>query len=273
MVRAKPTPFDPYSLPQAYQRWDYRDYATVWNDLAEAGKVQWEIDARPYHMTGFNYFMRSRLTNLSNLLARWHLDAGEIHTAPDTSKNGNHATIFGASPCSGRIGGGLQFDGIDDYCQAPHDESLTTVARITIEAFIMLLSTQRGGIVAKMLDGEWTGYNFEYGFAGSKRLYFFSNAIGWVSNDTDIEADGKWHHVAVTMQPPFAAGNLKFYLDGVPDGSGASASLGETTRFLLMGVNYGNQFLNARLDEIRIENRPLSAAEILTHSLRRYDLQ
>jgi hypothetical protein len=75
---------------------------------------------------------------------------------------------------------------------------------------------------------------------------------------------GGWHQVAVTLN----AGTGILYLDGVPVGTNAAmtlnpAVLGNTTRnYLGKSQSVSDPYLNGALDEFRIHNAALSAAEI-----------
>ena len=72
-----------------------------------------------------------------------------------------------------------------------------------------------------------------------------------------MEADGNWHHLVATLNPK----GLRFYFDGKPAGSGASAALPKDAEFYL-GSNGTTQFAAATLDEARIYARVLDAKEI-----------
>jgi len=45
-------------------------------------------------------------------------------SAKDLSGNGNDGIIYGAKCVDGKFGKALSFDGVNDYVEVPHDESL-----------------------------------------------------------------------------------------------------------------------------------------------------
>ena len=60
-----------------------------------------------------------------SLLGWWKLDESFGIIAKDSSGNGNHGTLVGdPSWTSGFAGGAVLLDGVDDFIEIPHDESL-----------------------------------------------------------------------------------------------------------------------------------------------------
>ena len=57
--------------------------------------------------------------DLKSLLAHYALDEGSGDIAVDSSGNGNDGTINGATWTTGKDGGGLGFDGVNDYVTIP----------------------------------------------------------------------------------------------------------------------------------------------------------
>ena len=136
IVRQKPIPKDPYTLAQAYQRWDYRDYAYLWTLLSNSEKQIYRTKASKYHITGFSQWMRESLKDLTNLAGRWHLDERSGAIAYDSSKNENHLTISGPSPTTGPINGALYFDGLNDLLFHVDAPIFHLQPPFTIEVFI-----------------------------------------------------------------------------------------------------------------------------------------
>ncbi len=82
--------------------------------------------------------------------------------------------------------------------------------------------------------------------------------------------DGQWHNVALTRDA--STGVIQVYVDGVLNGSTTSSTGTKTSQFSLLGALSvvasngttftGANFFNGSLDELRIYNRVLTAAEI-----------
>ncbi|MBA7586890.1 hypothetical protein ES708_28897 [subsurface metagenome] len=153
IARTKPIPKDPYSLAQAYQRWDYQDYAYLWTLQSEAVKQTYRTRASRYHITGFSLWMREHLRDLPDLAGRWHLDEKAGAIAYDSSKQKHNLTIIGASPAPGLINGGFSFDGINDYLIAPATGSLLNFTAKTVEFFIK--PTAKTGFVRGVYSNGW----------------------------------------------------------------------------------------------------------------------
>jgi arylsulfatase A-like enzyme len=79
--------------------------------------------------------------------------------------------------------------------------------------------------------------------------------------------DGQWHHVACTLDslPSPSSTNVKFYVDGQLDTIAGGASVAINTVALgdvLIGNDIQGRYFDGVIDEVRIYNRALSAAEI-----------
>lgn len=202
ITRRKPIPAYRYTLPQAYQRWDYQDYVAWWHTLTSAQKQTWETNARPYHMTGFAYWMKDRLTTLPDIAGRWHLDLVSNSLTPDSSKNANHGTVYGASPVTGIIDKALYFDGTDDYIRVPHHSSLQ------LPEWTILTCIKPSSITGSSQNLLTKGHHLS-----DYRNYQLRQFRGWFyatyesSDGTDSvllkwhgALVGQWYHVAFTYK-------------------------------------------------------------------------
>jgi len=70
------------------------------------------------------------------LVGYWNFDQGSGTTASDSSGYNNHGTIYGASWTSGKVGGALSFDGLDDYVDCGNSETLDPTQEATVEAWV-----------------------------------------------------------------------------------------------------------------------------------------
>lgn len=271
-AREKPVPTDPYSLKQAYQRWEYQDYAAWWNAQSVATKQQWETDARPYHMTGFAYWMRARLTDLQDLAARYRLDAVSGGLTPDSSKNTNTGTVIGASPALGLIDRCLHFDGINDWVDCGSGSSIQLTAPLTLEAFINPTNYPSfHGIIGKG-NGAANGYFFfrlgEFlNYQGQLIFGFWNGATHPEIQGSSIPKD-TWTHVAATYDGAF----MRLYINGQLDKEQAEVSAMTTGQSLKIGRTHGARYFDGLIDHAILTNRALPESDIKRHSERRYPL-
>ncbi|MCF8364868.1 MAG: choice-of-anchor D domain-containing protein [Bacteroidales bacterium] len=161
------------------------------------------------------------------------------------------------------------FDGSGDYVQADHSPNLTPT-HITVEAWV---NTTDGNasrtIVSKTTGCASSGY----------LLWLNENGVGagkpgfWVGNGPWLDAniavnDGQWHHIAGTYDGITA----KIFVDGVLYNSRTETENLSSTSPLQIGgsTNCGN-YLNGKIDEVRIWNYALSENEVNTSMSQRLD--
>jgi hypothetical protein len=196
------------------------------------------------------------------LVARWTLDEGSGSTTQDVTGNGYNGTLFGSPQwVPGHSGAALRFDGINDYVDlgtSPFD----LLNGYSVSAWVF---HQPGGefeqtIVARgtfiyPLLVEVYGDGISVGQRSSENgTTYLTNNSGLVSN--------AWNHVGVT----YTSGSRRIYINGQLLGSDApTGTLAEPAGVATyLGVQPGVSLrrLSKSLDDVRIYNRALSAAEM-----------
>lgn len=270
LVRTKPTPTDPYTIAQAYQRWDYQDYAYLWTLETAESKQTYLTRASRYHMTGFSLWMREHLRDLPDLAGRWHLDEKSGAIVHDSSRNLNNGTIFGASPTIGRIDNAYHFDGINDRIVVSDHASLDLTAALTIEAFCYLENIAGRQILSKRK--VW-GTDIPYELQGNSDIFYFATFDGvnnnLISTPPGSRIVGVWQHIAVV----FNSIDIRVYIDGdlATAPSARTAPLISNDRDLWIGsMSGGAEWYYGIIDNVIIYNRALDTTEIKRHSERRY---
>lgn len=270
IVREKPIPAQPQTLPQIYQRWLYQDYIAWWHTLSSAEKQAWQSAAVRYHMSGFAYWMRTRLKNLPDLGGYWKLDERSGAVAHDSSKNLNHGTIFGATPATGIIGQCLSFDGLNDYVNCGNDPSLNPTTALTCEAFTW--KSVSVDPVAEMIlckdsiadRSYFLGLNLPDG-----RVYFYVRGlVPFIVSALTAFNDSVWHHWAGVWDGTF----LHIYKDGIQIQAVASAGTPNVSPAeLWIGARSNNSnWLSGLIDHAKVYNRALTPSDIQRHSERSY---
>jgi arylsulfatase A-like enzyme len=136
---------------------------------------------------------------------------------------------------------------------------LGTTAR-TVAAWIRTTATN-GAIVGwgtRDIGGKWS---LIIEASGRLRQEVESGyAIG-----TAVVTNGAWHHVAVTLPAGGNATSVQFYVNGLPDTRSAVSARAVNTLDggnLMIGRDNQDRYFRGALDEVRVYQRALSAAEI-----------
>jgi hypothetical protein len=214
-----------------------------------------------------------RVEASSGLVGSWSFDEGTGTSVHDSSGNGNNGTLMNAPVWStGKYGDALTFDGIYDYVEIPHNETLTS-SNFTIEAWIYLSSDVVGTQARKVSKQETISKSYSFdifgngygGSTGNQLLLSIGNGANWwnflsathLSNQT-------WYHVAGTHEGTTS----KIYIDGQLDKNGTtSTQTANNTGVLTIGCQKqtgtnASFFFNGTIDEVEIYNRALSQQEI-----------
>lgn len=206
----------------------------------------------------------------TSLMGYWQFEGN----ANDCSAQKNNGTISGATIVGGRYGKGLQFRGPGnaDYFLTQDSSSLTFGKTMTVAFWTKLNSTVSGGWATGWVEkfGNDSDVSFwVFHSNGNGRVRFVVSPDGlWASR---VEVVGttnlplnEWHHIAVVAN----GSSLRIYVDGVLDNAPPfpvfSANIFDSAEGIAMGthVQDPNFTLNGIIDEVRIYNRALSAAEI-----------
>jgi len=200
------------------------------------------------------------------LVGYWDMEEGSGTTAADLSDSFNDGTLggdgagadlpswdSGIAPLSGGAtgGGGLQFDGTDDFVDVGSPASLA-IANPTIEAWIKPSSV--------------SGYYLIYGLTNLPKLYIDPNGklvLYDASAANTALTPNVWTHVVAVSD----GSNVYYYVNGVPDGTVAYGAWSTTPSQVKIGQDPASSSQNfpGLIDEVRIYNRALSAEEIRYH--------
>ncbi|MHC4432573.1 MAG: LamG-like jellyroll fold domain-containing protein [Planctomycetota bacterium] len=202
------------------------------------------------------------------LVGWWMLDDGSGTTAVDSSAHGNHGTLNGDPQwVAGYDGEALEFDGVGDYVEVPHDASLTVDTEVTVMAWI---NAQRHPGPA----GDWQGilakgnsprsYSFYTYVNGSLHFSTTSGGAYVGSTSTGKVPLNEWVHVAAMV----ADGQHLYYINGEPAGTGGGGitlpgAADTATVMIGMTNETGNEFLGM-IDDVRIYNKALTQEEIFS---------
>ena len=242
-------------------------YSLAWNS-ASAPNGSHVLTARARDAAGNVTTSQPVTVNVSNtsvpgLVAAWSFDDGAGTTATDATGKGLNGTVSGATWTAGKFGTSLSFNGVSDWVTVPDADSLDLTTGMTLEAWVNPAALS--GFTTVMLK-ERTG-----GLAYS--LYASDNSnrppSGYIRRTSDVGTVGTtllplnaWSHLAAT----YDAATLRLFVNGVQVASRATTgAIATSTGVLRIGGNsVWGEYFKGLIDEVRVYNRALSAAEIQT---------
>ena len=209
----------------------------------------------------------------SGLVGMWSFDAQDMAgtNAYDKSTSFATGTITGTvTRVTGKLGQAISVDGSSRYVTINHQNSINfaNTDDFTIGFWTKFNpQTVSSAIILEKWDGTAGGYSYTVR-ANSDGTIFFARYDGGnapqVSSLTSI-SDNKWHNVVV--EHIRSSKTMLIYIDGVRDNSSTYTTLNTitSTSNLCIGRRCdGNAqtLFNGSIDDLRIYNRALSAAEV-----------
>ena len=193
----------------------------------------------------------------------------------DTVGGNDLAPDGGVSFAPGRFGQAFQFDGVTGSAYCNGAPTLNGWTQFTLEAWINLDNTNDSvggdGIISRVGNAvnHQDNHGYQFGLGGnSTRLLcqFNADGQGWPVNQTigtfpQPLVTGVWYHVAATYDHNATA----LYFNGsqlVANVVGPVTIATSTSAFRISKDDNGNVPFPGRIDDVRIYNHALSAAEI-----------
>jgi predicted phage tail protein len=197
------------------------------------------------------------------LVGAWAFGEGSGPTTADASRNGNLATITGATwSTQGKYGNALSFNGTGSVVRVASSASLNPGSAMTLSAWIRPAASQTGWRTILQRESEayflTASSDSPMSPAGGGTL---GGGVHYVMGPTANPVNA-WTHVALT----YDGANLRIYVNGVQAATrAATGAVQASTNPLWIGGNspYGEYF-QGLIDEVRVYNRALSAADIQT---------
>jgi PKD repeat protein len=232
-------------------------YTLSWSNV---GAGSYSLIARAVYDAGVTTDSAAVTVTVGGLVAAYSFGEGSGATTADASGKGNTGTISGASwNASGRFGSSLSFNGSNSLVTISDSASLDLTQGLTLEAWVF--PTALGGWRSILFKPH--GTQLCYVLQGS------SNPSGVPSLGLSVAPSNvmapnplplnTWSHIAGT----YDGVAMTFYVNGVQVASQSqTGTLATSTDALTIGGDTAGDDWSGLIDEVRIYNRALSAAEI-----------
>jgi Concanavalin A-like lectin/glucanases superfamily/Pectate lyase superfamily protein/K319L-like, PKD domain len=198
----------------------------------------------------------------SGLVAGYAFNEGSGVTVADASGNGHSGAITGATwTTAGRFGSALVFNGRNAVVTIADSPSLQLTTGMTLEAWVQpsVVNTTWRDVVYKGDDNYALEATSSTGVAAPGGVSTIGGA-NLVTLGTSPLAVGAWAHLALT----YDGSTLRLYVNGTPVSTlPRSGSMATSSNPLQIGGDsiFG-QFFSGVIDEVRVYNVALSAAQI-----------
>jgi glucose/arabinose dehydrogenase len=208
----------------------------------------------------------------SGLVAGFGFSEGTGTTVADSSGSGTTGTIRGATwTPSGKYGNALLFNGTTGYVDLGNPTQLRITGSMTWEAWVYATGTpfDDGQIIAKSSDGGGTGgWQFKTSPDTGPHTFGVGVSTNGSSNvqrySRTVRSLNTWYHVAGVYNAQ--ARTLDIYVNGVIDNGTlrgtVPAAQFDPAQSVTIGRRTGGYYFQGRIDEVRVYNRALSAAEV-----------
>ena len=211
-----------------------------------------------------NFYSRNDLQD--GLVSWWKFDENNTNLV-DSSIYSNNATLQGSAVVSsGKVGTGVFLNAVTSNVQAP-DSNIYNFNTTGLTVSYWLKAPNGGGTRDSVSKYSTTGNNREWltrlNTGGQYVFQVNSNGTsspsGGVTSTTARLDDDLWHFVVGTYNLTL----VSIYIDGVANGTVAfTGGVFQGTATINMGAAVSVGRFNGTIDEVRIYNKSLSAAEI-----------
>ncbi len=219
------------------------------------------------------YGLRIEDPTEAGIVGYWKLDAGQGTSLLDVSGNANtgslsaSGTIWTAAPPSTTVtfddASAMKFDGATGYATLGTTNLPAASAAETISVWVKLGATS--GTQDMVALGDGAGHGVKLGLNGGTLSAWTWGGTSLAVGATPV--DGAWHNVVYS----YDGTNNKIYVDGVAATSTVTAHQSATTSQAFLGTYDGtHELLNGSLDDVRIYNVALTAAQIAQLAKGRY---
>jgi len=200
--------------------------------------------------------------NLSAGLAAWYPFDGNVNDASGNQNNGTAYNLLPGPNPAGQANSALYFNGTNSWVEVPNSPSLMSpISGLTISGWIKS-EVNNAFFLCKINGPSMNAYQYRTGIDINNDTYYLGfNGQDYNSGSSIPIPLNEWFHYAVT----YNGDSIKFYINGVLSSKvKQTGTIIPNDQRLEIGRDaYGPiEWLKGWMDELRIYNRALSAAEI-----------
>jgi hypothetical protein len=220
-----------------------------------------------------NYVVNnSEINTDAGLIMHWKFDEGSGNIAEDSIGGYNGTLINGTSWAAGKINSALSFDGTNDYVNIGDIDELeiSPGQELAISLWMKYTDTLPGDVFGrKTSNGALVSMNLLS--QGNTRSFYISDGQNGDSGSFYTSGINEWNHIFINIGKQNQT--INFYVDGEKSFREVPRTAGQLTQstvpFKIGGSDYSNPFypdyyFKGYLDDIRVYNRTLNNAEIMT---------
>ncbi len=213
----------------------------------------------------------------TGLVGLWSFNGQDLTmtTATDRAGSNNGTLTNGPAPAAGKVGQGLKFDGVDDYVTMGDALALNGVQARTLSTWVKFNSdplTKAEWLIERSNTANatyWLWWNGDNSFSLGDNTLICGHRNGGGSGEqvanTWTPSVNIWYHVAcvydgtqiIEYVDGAQLGSVGSYSGSVTDDAGGSVTL-QLGRRVVTAASY----LDGALDEVRIYNLALTAAQV-----------
>jgi hypothetical protein len=182
----------------------------------------------------------------------------------------NHGTLNGATLTTDRFGNAnsaYSFDGTSNFIETAN-VATTQTDNYTMSAWIKpSVLPQLGGIVLNGFDNtvnSGNGYSIVIddgsSISSGNKISAGIDGAGWCGGSTALPATNQWYHVVVVRDN----GISKVFINGVQTSMACGTTPITPSGTVRIGAHNGGRYFNGAIDEIKIYNTALTAAQVLS---------
>jgi len=220
------------------------------------------------------YYGNSGASNQQNASSTWSSDFATVHHLNETATAGQTSATFADSAgtndsgaqnqnasIAGKIGGGQDFDGTDDYIEVTRSSDFEPATGITVSAWIYWDTpgnSTGGKVISKSFTSvatPFSSFNISQTGTGSTMKFEVNNNGTYIETSSTTISTGQWVYVTATWE---SNDNLRFYVNGTQQTTSAGTSAGPIVYYntpMRIGHNSNgetNNQLDGKVDEARV---------------------